>query len=126
VSISLVIATLSKSATGRFQAPVVFSRLLVQMFAGVAQGGARHGGSMFVQESQQSLSVFFAGFAQPALNGLVDQVVLVLEEQFGDLKGIRHLALADEVRRADDRCAALPDVSERASAYKTSRGLSNR
>jgi hypothetical protein len=84
--------------------------LFVQVFYGVAQHRSRHGGCVFVQEAQQSLAVLPSGLAQPPSCGLVDQVVLVLEQHLGDLERVGHVALPDEVGGADDSGAALPHV----------------
>ena len=89
------------------QLKVVFAFALVEMFDGVAQGRARHGRRVPVEESVQLLRVALARFADPAADGLVDEGVLVVGENVGDIEGVLDVASSDECVRCDDRSAPL-------------------
>ena len=66
-------------------------------------------GSGCLEESLQRGLVALAGLAEEPADGLVDEVVWMVEEDVGDGKGVVQLAVADEGHRAHDADALLPD-----------------
>ncbi len=80
------------------------------MFDSVAQYGARHGRRILIQEAEQSPAISLAGFTDPAADGLLDQIVGVIHQDFRDLEGVGCVALPNEEIGADNGGAALPRV----------------
>src|SRR5918994_1407519 len=80
------------------------------MLYGVAEHRARHRRGVSVEEGSQSPAVLLARLAQPAAGGLVDQILLVVEQHLGDPEGVVHIAVPDEEVGADDGGAAFPHV----------------
>src|SRR5438876_9974655 len=91
-------------------AQIMMALLLIKVFNGVTQSCARHLCGMFIQEAPQSLAISFACFAHPSASGLVNQVVLIVKQQFGDLEGVYNVALSYEIVSTDNRGATFPDV----------------
>ena len=79
-----------------------------QLFNGVAKHGSGHSGNVSVQEPDEHQFGSFAGFADPACHGFVNQVMVVIHEEFGNLEGVADIALPDEMVGADNGCSAAP------------------
>src|ERR687897_1473763 len=80
------------------------------MLYGVAEHRARHPRGVFVEEGSQSPAVLLARLAQPAAGGLVYQVLVIVQQDFGDLERVGHVTLPDEVGGGDDGGPALPQA----------------
>jgi len=65
---------------------------------------------MPAQEFLKGAKVFLAGFAQHPAGGLVDQVLGVMEEDFGEREGIVDVTVANEPPGGDDGDAAIPEA----------------
>ena len=105
-----ILAQLTDGLGLLLQGHVVVALRRVEVLNGVAQRGARHGCGEPVKELQQSVAVSLAGLAHPTADGLVDQVVLVVDEHLGDPERVRRIVLADEVVRGDDGGSSLIHV----------------
>lgn len=76
----------------------VFTALLGgEFFDGIAEHGARHGGGMLIEESEQDAFGAFAGFAQHPAGGFVDQVFTIHEQAFSKSERIIEIVVADEM-----------------------------
>ena len=53
------------------------------------------------------LAILLSGFAQPSTGGIVDQIVVIIEQDLGDLERVVFVALPDEVGGCEDGGAAL-------------------
>src|SRR5215217_9099797 len=83
---------------------------LFEVFDGVAKGGARHPRCVFVKEVTQGRAVdSLASFAQRPADCLLNKVVLVEQEQLGDLEQVFRLCGTQEVLGADHGNPPLPE-----------------
>ena len=80
----------------------------VQVLDGVAQGGARHGGGVGIQEGPQPADVAFARLADPAPDGGLDEVLGVVDEELTDREGVVELPTLDEGPGGDDGRTPFP------------------
>src|SRR5215203_4960467 len=89
---------------------VVLSFGLVEVFDGVAKGGARHPRCVFVKKVTQGRAIdSLASLAQRPADGLLNKVVLVEQEQLGDPEEVFGLCGTQEVLGADHGNPPLPD-----------------
>lgn len=80
----------------------------VEMLSCVAQHGARHSTGVFFEERDKPVSVSFASFPEPTADSCVDEVVLVVNQDFSDRTDIVQLALAYKERRCNDCGSTFP------------------
>jgi len=73
---------------------------LVEMLDGVAQHRPWHRCRVGIEKVHQSLAIDVPRGAQSAAHCLVDQIFLILRQQFGDGEGVDYLTLPDEIRGA--------------------------
>jgi len=88
----------------------MISRFLVEMFSCISQVCSRHPARMRVEKRQQSLPIALSRFAQPATGCFVNQVMIIIQQQFGELERVIDIAFSDEVPGADDRGPPLPNI----------------
>jgi hypothetical protein len=93
---------------------------------GVPQRRARHRRHVPVEERQRPAGVALAGLADPSADRLLDQVVVGVDEELASAnvssrspRRMKNQVLTIAVRRSHT-------LADRASAYRTSRGLSTR
>ena len=60
-----------------------------------------------IEEVEQVIGVPLAGLAHPSADGLLDQIVIIVDQHLGDRERLRGVALSDEVIRGDDGGSAL-------------------
>ena len=99
---------MGRAGSGVPEREVVLPLGRLEFFDGVVEGGARHGGGVPIQERGQPRAILLAGEAEVAADGLVDQVVPIVEQQLGEGEDIVQIALLDEVEGGDHGGAALP------------------
>src|SRR5262249_39888879 len=77
---------------------------------GVAEHGGRHRVGVRIQEVDKPAALTLADLAQHPANSLLDQVVYVVQQDFGDSERVIKLFVADKLPRADDGNPPLPKV----------------
>lgn len=78
-------------------------------FDSVAEGGAGELVGVCAEEGVEGGEVYFADFAEHPAGGFVDEVVRVVEEDFGDGEGVGEIVLFDEIESAEDGDAFFPE-----------------
>jgi hypothetical protein len=69
----------------------------VKMFDRVTQERAWHRCGTPIQKAQESLAVPFSSLAQHPSSSLVNQVVVVVNQDLGDLERVSQIALPDKI-----------------------------
>lgn len=89
---------------------VAFAVFFVEVFEGVAEGGAGHGFVMLVEEGLEvGAAGTLADFAEHPADGFVNEVVFVIEQDLGDGEGVEGFGLLDVVEGGDHGDAAFPE-----------------
>lgn len=94
-----------------FCGEVVAAEVGCEAFDGVAQGGARHFGRVFVEVAEQERLVAFADFAQHPAYGLVHKMVRMCEEAVGQAEREVEASGAYHSPGGDYRHAFAPQVA---------------
>src|SRR5687768_17004200 len=76
------------SLSSLLQIQIVFTQRFVELFDRITQQHARHCGGMFVEEYVQAISVHITRGPQHPASAFVDQVLLIIYQQGGDLERI--------------------------------------
>ena len=102
---------------------LVNSLLLVKVLAGVAQHGPGHGCGVVLEKLQQPRAVVLPGLPEHATGGLVDEVVVVVEQGTRDPERVPALATSKEVLGGQDSGTALPHVARTSELVENPAGL---
>jgi len=76
----------------------------------IAQHRPRHLVRVLLEEQLESTLISFADLAEHPTDGLVNQVLFVVEQSLGDANRVVEFADANEVLCRDDRDASLPQI----------------
>ena len=89
----------------------ILALVFVHTFDGVAEGGAGHGGGVFGKEGAEDVhAAALAHLAEEPTDGLVHEVVRVVEMVLGVAEGVGSVVGLQRCHRRDDGDALLPEV----------------
>jgi hypothetical protein len=82
----------------------------IEFLGGEAQRGPGHRGGMCIEESPETVAVPLASLADPASDRCLDEVLGIVNQQFGDCESVVELPHPDEGPGRGDRGSALVPV----------------
>src|SRR5215203_7269282 len=82
----------------------------IEFLGGEAQRGPGHRGGMCIEESPETVAVPLASLADPASDRCLDEVLGIVNQQFGDCESVIELSHPDEGPGRGDRGSALVPV----------------
>src|SRR5215212_2735468 len=82
----------------------------IEFLGGEAQRGPGHRGGMCIEESPETVAVPLASLADPASDRCLDEVLGIVNQQFGDCESVIELPHPDEGPGRGDRGSALVPV----------------
>ena len=81
-----------------------------QLFNGISKHGTRHLARVLAKKIAKGDFIDFAHFAQHPTGDLVNQIVFMIQEPFGNDQGVDKITLFDEMKRRHHRDPLLPKM----------------